>query len=162
MFVFVLTGTKYQSDTKCKGFLRHKQFICSPEYLLRRGVDVYTYTQKPGDYVIIKPGVIHFGFNSGDNTAEAVNFALKDHVDVELADGPGYSYCLCESGLRSDGELRTNNSCDTGYSTGVAELHEVDMKMLGDGFGVGMHKLGQRRKAKRTHWEKRKNRTHHQ
>ena len=73
MFVFVLTGTKYQSDTKCKGFFRHKQ-----------------------------------------------------------------------------------------YSTGVAELHESDMKMLGDGFGVGMHKLGQRRKAKRTHWEKRKKRTHHQ
>ena len=49
-------------------------------------VDVYTGAQLPGQHVIIKPGVIHWGYNAGANTAEAVNFALPNHRSVSPAD----------------------------------------------------------------------------
>ena len=46
--------------------------FCSPEFLLSRGIQVFRLIQGPGDHVIVRPGVIHWGFN----VAEAVNFAL--------------------------------------------------------------------------------------
>ena len=43
---------------------------------MNHGVDVKTYVQHAGQHVIIKPGVIHWGYIAGANTAEAVNYCL--------------------------------------------------------------------------------------
>jgi len=34
--------------------------------------------QPAGSYVITGPGVLHEGFNSGENIAEAINFAIPE------------------------------------------------------------------------------------
>ena len=85
---------------------------------MRHGIDVYTYVQNPGDYVIVKPGVVHWGYNSGSNTAEAVNFALKNHVSDNLANSQGYHYTVCSSGWLKDGHHKTLAIVWTGQRLG--------------------------------------------
>ena len=54
-----IVGSRYRGCVLCNGFLRHKHHQVTPEWLLARGVQVYRIVQRPGQYVIIKPGVIH-------------------------------------------------------------------------------------------------------
>lgn len=111
----------------CDGFLRHKTFLASPKWLIDQGVTVYTALQQPGDYVIVKPGVIHWGMNLGFNTAEAVNYALEDHVE-ETVDTDGYKFTVCHSGcVQSSGD---HDICEIGAETEVAEIYHSDMEEL--------------------------------
>jgi [histone H3]-trimethyl-L-lysine9/36 demethylase len=38
--------------------------------------------QDPGQYVVLNAAAYHSGFNCGFNTAEAVNFATEDWIEV--------------------------------------------------------------------------------
>ena len=60
---------------KCPAFLRHKEFMVAPHILKENGVPYYRVEQKEGEIVVVAPSAYHFGFNSGWNIAEAVNFA---------------------------------------------------------------------------------------
>ena len=42
------------------------------------------------NYIFVAPGVIHWEYNAGDNTAEAVNFGFDDHL-TEVEDSDGYN-----------------------------------------------------------------------
>ena len=109
-----------RSAVKCPGFLRHKQFQCSPQWLLDRNVQVYRLVQKPGMYVIIRPGVLHWGFNCGFNVAEAANFALESHY-TEIADIRSttnelqYKFRVCRSGWIPHFK-QNRNLCEIGQS----------------------------------------------
>ena len=62
------------------------------------------------------PGVIHWGYNAGDNTAEAVNFGFDDHL-TEVEDSDGYTFTTSTSarGLRKA-------ECEDGYHSKVAKV----------------------------------------
>jgi [histone H3]-trimethyl-L-lysine9/36 demethylase len=38
--------------------------------------------QNKGEYVVLNAAAYHSGFNAGFNTAEAVNFAMEEWVEV--------------------------------------------------------------------------------
>ena len=116
------------NEVACDAFLRHKRFVCSPEWLTARGVTVYTVLQRPGDYIIIKPGVLHWGMNLGENTAEAVNFALGDHIR-EVTDIPGYAFTVCPTGLP---EEAVEPACELGYLNGVTQIELAHIRQLSD------------------------------
>ena len=144
MCLFV--GTDYEADAHCPGFLRHKNMIGTPQWFMEHGITVHRIVQHPGEYVIVKPGVIHWGFNSGANVAEAINFALSTH-DAEVVPIAGkYELTECNSGLyngsallevASDDEdyddeefVLLDEYCDTGYRTGIAQIFASDMAEL--------------------------------
>jgi len=114
-----------------------------------RGVTVHTLIQRAGQYVLIKPGVIHWGFNTGPNTAEAANYALPNH-DLEITPSPGYELATCESGIIPGAakSAATPVRCVIGNDTGVAQLRETDLSQISDQFGTGYHKVPYFRKAR--------------
>ena len=167
-FWVIVAGTDYAEETACEGFLRHKRFSCSPAWLTSRGVDVYRIVQYPGQYVIVKPGVLHWGFNAGDNVAEATNFACADHYK-EIQEIPGqYKFVVCKSGLRRgrDDFRDDGHHCAIGHSAGVAELRQDDvielMPDLSQKKGRGKSKTPKCGKSSKHHFvrEKRKGEHH--
>ena len=83
----------------CDGYLRHKTFLVTPSWLMSHQVDVYAALQQPGNCVIVKPRVMHWGMNLGRNMAEAANFALASHAE-EIPAVDGYRFLVCLSSLR--------------------------------------------------------------
>ena len=68
--------------------------LCGAQWRLRTK---HTIVQHPGQYVIVKPGVLRWDYNSGANTAEAANFAFANH-NKEACDPTGYRFIVCKSG----------------------------------------------------------------
>ena len=56
------------------------------------GLSVSRAVQREGDFVLTMPKAYHFGFNSGFNCAESVNFAFESWVDI----GKRAKFCECE------------------------------------------------------------------
>ncbi|KAL6783768.1 hypothetical protein ACKKBF_B05720 [Auxenochlorella protothecoides x Auxenochlorella symbiontica] len=54
--------------------------LLSPAELRARGVPVYRFVQRPGEFMITMPDSYHAGFNAGFNCAEAVNFAPAEWI----------------------------------------------------------------------------------
>uniref|UniRef100_A0A0G4F6T0 JmjC domain-containing protein n=1 Tax=Chromera velia CCMP2878 TaxID=1169474 RepID=A0A0G4F6T0_9ALVE len=75
----------------CHEYLRHKSLIVRPEVLRAAGISVNTVTQRPGEFIVTLPGCYHFGFNHGNNFAEAVNFSIPSWV----SDGARAFTCQC-------------------------------------------------------------------
>ena len=117
---------------------------------MQRGVDVYTIVQHPGQYVIVKPGVLHWGYNAGANTAEAVNFALANH-DKEVCDSDGYKFLVCRSGIRFKVDT-PDGYCVSGHENEVCEIHAKDLSFIYDLFAVGRHKTASAKKRQGTHF----------
>ena len=119
-------GTDYADSVRCPAFLRHKQFTCNARWLLDQGVQVYRIIQRPGDYVIVKPGVAHWVFNCGDNRAEAVNFALPNHYQmiapVTINGVARYRYLTCRSGYNPRWQEHFRNRCLNGEDARVVMI----------------------------------------
>jgi len=75
----------------CSEFLRHKQYLLSPNILKKAGIGYTTQVQRAGDIIITFPGSYHFGFNTGYNVAESTNFAVPEWIPMGLNAG----VCLC-------------------------------------------------------------------
>ncbi len=60
----------------CEAFIQHKVFIVNPNCLTERGIRYHRIIQRPGELVMVSNAAYHFGFNLGDNVAEAVNFYM--------------------------------------------------------------------------------------
>ena len=87
---------------------------------------MYRIVQEPGDYVILPPGVIHWGFNSGENVAEATNFALANHAG-EIKPTAGYDYLECRSGKDPESTKDFPNKSYFGFVNNVAMIARADM-----------------------------------
>ena len=96
--------------------LVHKHF-----YGTDKGVQVYRIVQKAGQYIIVRPGVLHWRFNSGPNVAEAVNFALSNHKqELESIVKNGvtrYQFFTCRSDLEP--EVTIDDRCLGDYDARV-------------------------------------------
>ena len=72
----------FPSDASaCPDFLRHKQYLISPKKLQAHRVPYCQGAQRAGEFMITFPRGYHWGFNSGANVAEAVNFALPNWIE---------------------------------------------------------------------------------
>jgi jumonji domain-containing protein 2 len=71
-----------EAHRACRGFLRHKDILISPSVLRQFSVGYHMCKQNKGEYVVLNAAAYHSGFNAGFNTAEAVNFATEDWVEV--------------------------------------------------------------------------------
>eukprot|EP01088_Endostelium_zonatum_P018573 TRINITY_DN6009_c0_g1_i1.p1 TRINITY_DN6009_c0_g1~~TRINITY_DN6009_c0_g1_i1.p1 ORF type:complete len:469 (-),score=130.81 TRINITY_DN6009_c0_g1_i1:28-1401(-) len=80
------------SNTKnCEEFLRHKSFLIDPLLFKNHQINLTFAVQEPRNFMITFPGAYHFGFNSGFNCAESVNFGLEKWVPYGLKAKP----CQC-------------------------------------------------------------------
>eukprot|EP01090_Pellita_catalonica_P019015 TRINITY_DN6314_c0_g1_i1.p1 TRINITY_DN6314_c0_g1~~TRINITY_DN6314_c0_g1_i1.p1 ORF type:complete len:134 (-),score=6.07 TRINITY_DN6314_c0_g1_i1:18-419(-) len=80
---------------ECNQFLRHKGFMMSPSVIMNGNINLTHAVQNPRDFMITLPGAYHFGFNTGFNCAESVNFAFKRWIQYGIAAQP----CKCISDL---------------------------------------------------------------
>ncbi|KAL6071784.1 Lysine (K)-specific demethylase 4A [Balamuthia mandrillaris] len=78
---------------ECSQFLRHKSSMLSPTLLRASNIPVVKGIQEAGHFIITFPGAFHFGFNTGFNCAESVNFALPSWIEHGLRAKP----CTCIS-----------------------------------------------------------------
>ena len=81
----------------CSQFARHKNVLISPSLLRTFNVNYVQAVQQPGDFIVINAQAYHSGYNLGYNTAEAVNFALEDWLEI----GRDCEQCHC--GALDDG-----------------------------------------------------------
>eukprot|EP01103_Thecamoeba_quadrilineata_P017969 TRINITY_DN6608_c0_g1_i1.p1 TRINITY_DN6608_c0_g1~~TRINITY_DN6608_c0_g1_i1.p1 ORF type:complete len:451 (+),score=98.55 TRINITY_DN6608_c0_g1_i1:102-1454(+) len=77
----------------CPEYLRHKTSLISPVVLEKNGFLVSHAHQEPGEFIVTFPAAYHFGFNSGFNCAEAVNFANEKWLEI----GARAKVCRCVS-----------------------------------------------------------------
>lgn len=60
----------------CKGFLMHKNLTVDPS-TLPKSFKVQEVQQNKNEFIIIAPNAYHWGYNTGYNCAEAINFTSK-------------------------------------------------------------------------------------
>ncbi|VDK55562.1 unnamed protein product [Anisakis simplex] len=75
----------------CKSFMRHKNFIISPQILRRNNIHFGTMIQYANEFIITFPRGYHMGFNMGYNCAESTNFASDRWIDF----GKNAMVCAC-------------------------------------------------------------------
>uniref|UniRef100_A0A0N5AWR7 [Histone H3]-trimethyl-L-lysine(9) demethylase n=1 Tax=Syphacia muris TaxID=451379 RepID=A0A0N5AWR7_9BILA len=75
----------------CKSFLRHKNFIISPQVLRKNNIKFGTMIHRANEFIITFPRGYHMGFNMGYNCAESTNFASDRWIDY----GKNASVCSC-------------------------------------------------------------------
>ncbi|XP_034246128.1 uncharacterized protein LOC117648070 [Thrips palmi] len=72
------------SHRACRNILGHKHAMLTQHFLDKYSIPHIKFIQKPGEFVIIHPNAIHFGFNMGNNISEAVNFATVSWIPYGL------------------------------------------------------------------------------
>jgi len=75
----------------CSEFIRHKTTLVHPNVLLGAGIRLVKSEHKKNEFMISRAAAYHSGFNFGFNLAEAVNFGLKDWLDI----GNSVDSCKC-------------------------------------------------------------------
>lgn len=80
-------------DPDCPNYLAHKSTIVSPKWLKKNNINYTRVVQYPMTYVVVAPGVFHFGYNMGPNISEAVNFLTDINSWKEW--GRKWQFCDC-------------------------------------------------------------------
>lgn len=73
----------------CPDFVMHNDLMPTPEFFLRKGIAVYQTVVWPGQMILLAPKTLHWGFNTGYNIAEAVNFVSYDCFITWKTANPG-------------------------------------------------------------------------
>ncbi len=76
---------------ECEGFLSHKYCVVNPQHFQNKNIPVNKIVQKENEFVLVGPGVYHTGFNTGNNHAEATNFAME----WGIGEIQNYKNCTC-------------------------------------------------------------------
>ena len=79
-------------ESNCKSFLRHKTTLLSPAVFKSSNIPCYSVLQTAGTFVIVLASAFHFGYNQGQNCAEAVNFGLSSWLPKGCTAVP----CTCD------------------------------------------------------------------
>ena len=66
----------------CKGFMRHKTLLISPELLAEEDIKFTETLQKKGDIIVVNCGAYHSGYNIDYNIATAANFLIKPYFST--------------------------------------------------------------------------------
>jgi hypothetical protein len=90
-FERVMAGFFPQDRQRCPEFLRHKEFVASPQKLVDQGIYLNKVVQLPGEFILTYPRGYHSGFNVGFNCAESINFATETWLDI----GRQAGVCSC-------------------------------------------------------------------
>lgn len=61
----------------CANYLRHKNLLAPPDYILRHNFHPTIIVQRQGELVFTFPKAVHQGMNLGFNKSEAVNFGTR-------------------------------------------------------------------------------------
>ena len=80
-----------ESFNKCNEFIRHKTTFVQPKILMENGIRCVKNIHYENEFMVNRAAGYHSGFNFGFNIAEAVNFALRDWLDIAHK----VSYCKC-------------------------------------------------------------------
>jgi jumonji domain-containing protein 2 len=75
----------------CENIFRHKDFILTREFLNENDINYQILTQNPGEFIVTFPRGYHFGFNTGLNMCEAVNYGNKEWIQF----GKDGLQCTC-------------------------------------------------------------------
>ena len=87
-----LLWSKFPDNAKkCDEFIRHKTTLVQPKVLHDYGIRLVKCVHKKGEFMVSRAAAYHSGFNFGFNIAEAVNFALKDWLEIANK----VSFCQC-------------------------------------------------------------------
>jgi [histone H3]-trimethyl-L-lysine4 demethylase len=73
--------------------------LISPELMRQSNIPVSTVLQTAGTFVVVLSSAFHYGFNHGENCAEAVNFALAEWLPTGHRAQP----CTCNGQVRATG-----------------------------------------------------------
>ncbi|UJR13408.1 hypothetical protein I4U23_000423 [Adineta vaga] len=88
----------------CQAPLRHKTLFPNPNELIQSyNIPVYRIEQCPNDIIVTFPRAYHWGFNSGFNIAESVNFALPSWIPF----GQQAHFCTCQ---KNDSSIKIDMS----------------------------------------------------
>lgn len=68
----------------CDGILQHKYFFLTREFLEKHQIPYARVVQKANQVVVLSPHAYHFGFNTGPNVAEAVNFGTHRWLQKDM------------------------------------------------------------------------------
>ncbi|KAK3914191.1 Lysine-specific demethylase 4 [Frankliniella fusca] len=81
-------------NTSCWNILGHKTVFPSTQWLEERLIPFEVVVQNPGEAIVLYPNTAHYGFNTGWNLAEAVNFGTVSWIP----DGINAPKCQCLEG----------------------------------------------------------------
>ena len=66
---------------ECDNIFWHKDYLLTREFLHVNKIEYQTLRQKPGEFVVTFPRGYHFGFNTGLNFAESVNWGTQGWLE---------------------------------------------------------------------------------
>ena len=59
-------------------FVESRRYLVHPQCLIDNGIRVTRHVQQPGEWVILAPGAVHWGINTGFGTKSALNWFQDD------------------------------------------------------------------------------------
>ncbi|KAK3923454.1 Lysine-specific demethylase 4E [Frankliniella fusca] len=98
-----LTSLKMDlNHTSCSNSLNHKYYILTLNFFDNLRVPYQITAQHEGEIVILKPDTLHFGFNTGPNVAEAVNFGTVNWIPVGVKSMKWRCRCFGDESIHLD------------------------------------------------------------
>ncbi|OIW24953.1 hypothetical protein CONLIGDRAFT_636078 [Coniochaeta ligniaria NRRL 30616] len=71
-------GLAHRKRRSCHQYIRHQRLFLHLKFLEANDIKYTCFLQTPGTAVLLLPGATHFGFNLGQNAAEAVNYVPRN------------------------------------------------------------------------------------
>ena len=76
----------------CDNIFRHKDYLLTQQFLNENNIEYQILRQKAREFIVTFPRAYHFGFNTGTNMAESVNWGTKAWLEF----GRNGVQCNCE------------------------------------------------------------------